>query len=236
MLNIAICDDEKLILDEMNQIVTAFLNDKGYDSQIMLFENGEGILERAEEIDIVFMDIEMIRVDGLELGKEIKERNPRCKVIMATAMAERYKEAFRIQAHRFVTKPFDKSDVEEALISAIEAISLSGYIEVYYQRNKYNILQEDIQYIEAYGSYTEIELDGKRFRKETSLMELENTMSDILFVRVDRKYIVNLRYIKNYSSDKFMIGEKKFSISRRNRKEFERKYIEFDLKYRRRYR
>ena len=67
-------------------------------------------------------------------------------------------------------------------------------------------------------------------------MELENILSDILFVRVDRKYIVNLRYVKSYINDKFIIGKKTFSISRRNRKEFERKYIEFDLKYRRDYR
>lgn len=236
MLRIAICDDEKIIIDELYEMITEILRNNKYDNQITIFQNGEGILEKAEELDVVFMDIEMPDKDGLQLGQEIKERNPNCKIIMATGMLERFKEAFHIKAHRFVTKPFDINEIEEALISAIAEGNSHSYIEVYYQRNQYNILQEEIQYLEAYSGYTEFETAGKRFRKEISLVELENMLSDILFVRVDRKYIVNLRYVQSYMNDKFVIGETTFSISRRNRKDFERKYIEFDLKYRRDYR
>ena len=236
MLKIAICDDEKIIIDELYEMINEILQNYKYYNQIMIFQNGEGLLEEAENLDIVFMDIEMPDKDGLQLGQQLKERNPKCKIIMATGMVERFKEAFHIRAHRFVTKPFDKEEVEEALISAIDECNIGSSIEVYCQRNRYNILQEDIQYVEAYNGYTEFEVDGNRFRKEISLAELENILSDILFVRVDRKYIVNLRYVQAYSSDTFMIGDKHFVISRRNRKNFEHKYIEFDLKHRRNYR
>lgn len=236
MLRIAICDDEKIIIDELSAMISKILKKNGYEAELTIFLNGEGILEKAEKFDVVFMDIEMPDKDGLQLGQELKERNSQCKIIMATGMVERFKEAFHIRAHRFVTKPFDKEEVEEALISAIGEENRNNYIEAYYQRNQYNILQEEIQYLEAYSGYTEFEVDGKRFRKEISLVKLENMLSDILFVRVDRKYIVNLRYVQSYMNDKFVIGEKTFSISRRNRKDFERKYIEFDLKYRRDYR
>ena len=236
MLRIAICDDEKIIIDELSAMISKILKKNGYEAELTIFLNGEGILEKAEKFDVVFMDIEMPDKDGLQLGQELKERNSQCKIIMATGMVERFKEAFHIRAHRFVTKPFDKEEVEEALISAIGEEDRNNYIEAYYQRNQYNILQEEIQYLEAYSGYTEFEVDGKRFRKEISLVKLENMLSDILFVRVDRKYIVNLRYVQSYMNDKFVIGEKTFSISRRNRKDFERKYIEFDLKYRRDYR
>ena len=235
MLKIAICDDEKKIIDELYEMINEILQNYKYDNKIIIFQNGEDVIEEAENLDIVFMDIEMPETDGLKLGRELKERNPKCKIIMSTGMVERFKEAFYIGAHRFVTKPFDKEEVEEALISAIDDCNIGSSIEVYCQRNRYNILQEDIQFVEAYNGYTEFEVDGNRFRKEISLAELENILSDILFVRVDRKYIVNLRYVQAYSSDTFMIGDKAFSISRRNRKDFERKYIEFDLRYRRRY-
>ena len=120
MLRIAICDDEKIIIDELYEMITEILRNNKYDNQITIFQNGEGILEKAEELDVVFMDIEMPDKDGLQLGQEIKERNPNCKIIMATGMLERFKEAFHIKAHRFVTKPFDKEEVEEALFTAIE--------------------------------------------------------------------------------------------------------------------
>lgn len=236
MLRIAICDDEKIIIDELTEIIKAILQNYKYDNKIIIFQNGEDVIEEAENLDIVFMDIEMPETDGLKLGRELKERNPKCKIIMSTGMVERFKEAFYIGAHRFVTKPFDKEEVEEALISAIEESDIAGKVEVYYQRNQYHILQQEIQYVEAYNGYTEFEADGKRFRKEISLLDVENMLNKLLFVRIDRRYIVNLQYVKDYENDKFVIGEKKFSVSRRNRKEFERRYIEFDLKYGRRYR
>lgn len=235
MLKIAICDDERVIIDELYKMLNGLLQSSQYANEIMIFPNGEGVLEEAEKLNIVFMDIDMPEKDGLQLSQELKAKNPKCMIIMATGMVERYKEAFYIKAHRFVTKPFDKEEVEEALFTAIEEENNRNFIEVYYQRNQYNIPQEEIQYLEAYSGYTELEIAGKRFRKDNSLLEIENILSDILFVRVDRKYIVNLRYVQTYSNDKFIIGDKRFSISRRNRKKFEHKYVEFDLKHRRNY-
>lgn len=235
MIKIAICDDERVIIDELYKMLNGLLQSSQYANEIMIFPNGEGVLEEAEKLNIVFMDIDMPEKDGLQLSQELKAKNPKCMIIMATGMVERYKEAFYIKAHRFVTKPFDKEEVEEALFTAIEEENNCNFIEVYYQRNQYNILQEEIQYLEAYSGYTELEIAGKRFRKDNSLLEIENILSDILFVRVDRKYIVNLRYVQTYSNDKFIIGDKRFSISRRNRKKFEHKYVEFDLKHRRNY-
>lgn len=234
MLRIAICDDEKVIIEQLHKIITEILQKNKCDSQITIFLNGEGILEKAEELDVVFMDIEMPDKDGLQLGQELKERNPKCKIIMATGIMERFKEAFYIKAHRFITKPFDKEEIEEALLSVIEECKEESSIKVYYQRNAHNILQKDIQYIEAYGGYYEFEVEGTRFRKVISLSELESILDSNLFVRIDRRYIVNMQHIEQYKEERFMIGKKQFSISRRRQKDFERKYIEFDLYHRRR--
>lgn len=237
MFRIAICDDENVIIEELRQMVTEILKDSpNEDSRIEVFQNGEGVLDSAENIDIVFMDIEMPGCDGLQLGKRIKEINPKCKVIMATGMVERMKEAFYIHAHRFVTKPFVKEEIEEALLTAIEECKEGSYIEVQHQRNTYSIPQQDIQYLEAFSGEVEFEVNGgQRFRKKVSLVELEDVLDDALFARPERKYIVNLLYVKSYANDRFMIEDREFSISRRNKKEFERKYIEFDLKHRRKY-
>lgn len=71
-------------------------DEKGISSEIVAFTNGNGLLEHIEEIQVAFLDIEMPQMDGIELGKKIKEHNPRCKVIMATGMVERFKEAFHL--------------------------------------------------------------------------------------------------------------------------------------------
>lgn len=232
MFCIGICDDDSIILRELQQMIARIRDEWKYQWKVCTFETVEAILEQAEELNVAFLDIEMPKMDGIELGKKITERNPGCKIIMATAMVERFKDAFRIQALRFVTKPFEKREVEEALRAAMESSYVSRFIELYYQRNKYKVRQEDIRYVEAYNGYTEFAIGGQRFRKESSLTELEEMLDEKLFVRIERRYIVNLRWIGMCKGDSIQIEDKKFVISRRRRKEFEQRYIEYDLKYR----
>lgn len=207
--------------------------EEGISSEIREFTDGNEMLEQIDEIRVAFLDIEMPLMDGIELGKKIKERNPKCKVIMATGMVERFKEAFQIQALRFVTKPFRKEEVKEALEAAVEGIFFSKNIEVYAERNRYEVPEEEILFIRAYNGYSEVCVGEKSFRRECSLKELEGILNERLFSRINRDIIVNLSFIEDYDEERVVVGMNEFCISRRRNKEFERKYMEFDLKYRR---
>lgn len=232
MFYIGVCDDEPLILLELQKIITDICSDSGYECEVRVFETGEAILNQIEELNLAFLDIEMPGLDGIELGRRISQRNPKCKIIMATGKVERFKEAFHIKALRFVTKPFDRWEVEEALTAAMERHYVSCPIELFYQRNKYEVPQEEIQYIQTYGSSAEFLVGERWLRKEISLSDLEKVLDERLFVRLSRQYIVNLRWIHSYEGNSVYIADKRFTISRRKHKEFEQKYIEYDLKYR----
>ena len=230
---VGICDDQPNILCELKEMITEICMEKGFHPVLYTFVDGNLMLEQSETIQIAFLDIEMPQIDGIELGKRIKERNPRCRVIMATGMVERFKEAFQIQALRFVTKPFMKNEVEEALEAAIEGIFFTKKIEVYAERNRFEIPEEEIIYIKAYNGYSEFCVGEKCFRRDCSLRELEEILNERIFARINRDVIANLSFVKHYSEDRVVVGVKEFRISRRRKKEFERRYIEFDLKYRR---
>lgn len=228
---IGICDDQPIVLHELEQIITESLKQWNCQWELRSFLSGQNMLEQADELTIAFLDIDMPAMDGIELGRRIKEINSECHIIMATGRVERFKEAFMIQAFRFITKPFQVEEIREAL-SAIQENEVSDYaIELYYQRNKVAIPQKDIQYIEAYDGYAELLVGFQRFRKDCSLDELEQELDARFFVRISRKNIVNLRWVKAYKKDKIQIREEYFTISRRRRKEFEAKYIEYDLRY-----
>ena len=94
-----------------------------------------------------------------------------------------------------------------------------------------NIIQRQIQYIISYDSYTEYFVDGKKFRQIYSLNQLEAILDARCFCRVHRQYIVNLYWIQTYPHGVIYIGTKQIPVSRRKRKEFEKAYLEFDLKY-----
>lgn len=230
---IGICDDVTIVLQDFQKLLSEICTEMGIDREILTFTDGYEMLEHIDEIQVAFLDIDMPQMDGIELGKRIKERNPKCKVIMATGMEERFKDAFQIQALRFVTKPFRKAEVSEALEAAMEGICFTKSIEVYAGRNKYEIPEEEIVYIRAYNGYSELCVGENRFRRECSLKELEDVVNECLFVRINRDVIINLNFVDTYKEEQLVVANREFCISRRRKKEFERKYVEFDLKYRR---
>lgn len=231
-ITIGICDDQLVILQQLQKILSEICEEKGITPEFFAFSDGNEMLEQIDKIQVAFLDIEMPQMDGIELGKRIKERNPKCKVIMATGMVERFKEAFQIQALRFITKPFDKEEVSEALEAALEGLTFSKKLEVYAERNKYEIREEEIVYIKAYDGYVHVYIGERVYRKNCSLDELEEVLNPRIFVRISRDLILNLRWGQYDGKGKIRVKEELFLCSRRRKKEFEQKFVEFDLNYR----
>ena len=236
MLRVGICDDEPLIIEALQRTILEIADTNGWEISISCFESGRALLEAVDTLEAVFLDIDMPELDGIETGKRIGERNQECKIIMATSRADKFKDAFRIQAFRFVTKPFDENEIEEALQAIFHTQIGMETIELYEKRNSYQIPQKDILYITAYDGYSEFVVSGRNesrlLRKECSLSELEQELSKELFFRVSRQYIVNLGKITEYAKGSIHIQGKKILISRRRKKEFEQAYLEYDLRYR----
>lgn len=231
-IKIGICDDQKIVLQELQKLATEYLRKTGNESEIVVFLDGEKMLARAEEFQIVFLDIEMPKMDGIELGSRIKEKNPECRIIMATGMQERFKEAFKIQAMRFVTKPFRKEEVWEALEATIKNIAPTKWIEAYYLRKEYRVAERDIRYIVAYDSSVEIVTKTKTLRKDCSLESLEKVLDEHRFMRVNRTLIVNFNQIQEVDGGIFMFEGEKLKVSRRKQRDFLDRYMEYDLRYR----
>ena len=230
-LEIGICDDEILAVRQLTRLVQQVGEQKDLICNIDTFTSGEQLLQEVEKMDIVFLDIEMPNLDGITVGNKIRKINKNCKIIIATGRTERFKEAFKFQTFRFITKPFEIEEVREVM-DAYQNLEIGmEIIKFYKNRIPYNIVQKQIQYIISYDSYTEYFVDGKKFRQIYSLNQLEAILDARCFCRVHRQYIVNLYWIQTYQHGVIYIGTKQIPVSRRKRKEFEKSYLEFDLKY-----
>ena len=232
MVKIGICDDEQSILTMLKSLVEECLRELEEEVEIQVFDSGEKLLEEGKDLDALFLDIEMPGMDGIETGKRIQMQNSECKIIMATSRQDRFKEAFKINAFRFVTKPFQKYEVKEALNDVLQARIGMEEIEIYKERVKYIFFQKDILYIVAMDSSVEFILREGVFRKETSLKELETILDDRLFYRINKQCIVNMKHIDEYKSGVVGIDGTKLNVSIRKKKEFEKAYIMYDVNYR----
>lgn len=229
---IGICDDQYSVLEQLRNIISSYLFEKEQDADVILFQNGNEVISSLKKLDILFLDIEMPGIDGIEVGEFLFWQNSQCKIIMATGRLERFKEAFKIDAYRFVSKPFAKKEVENALTDALKATIGLDTIELYENRILYHIPQREICYFNAYDSYIEALTRNQKLRKDTSLGKIEETLDNHIFYRLSRTYLVNLFFVKDYKDGIVLIEECELKMPRLKKKEFEKKLKEFDLKYR----
>ncbi len=228
---IAICDDQEVIALELQEIVREIQEKWHCEWTVKVFLSGKELLQKIRSIDVVLLDIDMPQEDGIQVGEKILQNNSKCRIIMETAITDRYKDAFRIQAYRFVTKPYDRLEIEEAL-NFLRYNLLEEEIEVFQKRTSCVLCMRDISIIRAYNGYTEFIAKGQLFRKDMSLNEVAKKLNQKIFCQINRQYIVNMQHITKYTQEEIWIRDKRFSVSKRRRKEVHQRYVDFDLHYR----
>ncbi len=231
-MHIGICDDEIAALQSLKRMVENYCGVHRLETEIHLFASGVELLAGAEHLDLLFLDIEMPGVDGIEAGKRFRRRNPRCKIAVETCREDRIRDAFYLEAYRFLSKPLKEAEVWEALEGFEESRAGHRRISLWEMRQRVEVRQREIVYVQTYDSYTEYIVGNRLMRSEKSLHDLEKELDPKLFFRVNKKYIVNFSFIEGYEDGTLLIRDTFMTVSRRKKKDFEKKYRDFDLYFR----
>lgn len=230
-IKIGICDDIPAAIGQIEHVINKYMEQSGTELEIHTFLSGKEVLEKIDMIDILFLDIEMPEMDGIEVGREIRRKKSDCRIIMATSKIERFKETYKIGAFRFVSKPFDEEEIIEALSDAMQTMIGLETIELYEKRQVLQVQQRDIYMVESFGSYVEVLVGNHRLRKSCRMAEIEKELNTALFYKIDKKYIINMAHIQMYENGNISIGNEGLKVARRRKKDFEKAYFEFDVLY-----
>ena len=233
---VGICDDELLMCEIIEKKIRTILNNLYGDDdeyfELKTYCSAAELLEDIENTDIVFLDVEMPEMDGLEAGRIIYKKNPECRIIIATSNDKRYGDAFRINAHRYLNKHLQDDDIKEAIVAAINKTVGNSTIVVFRNKIKYNIAQNEIYYIRSYNGYIEIYTANNVFTKNISLEQVEKELDGRLFFRIHRQYIVGFKNISSVFKNAIkLINGEKLTVSRRKLLKFEQAYVEYDLNF-----
>lgn len=105
-MRILICDDNKNILDQLQKYIMEFFKSRKLKSpKICCYHSGEALLSDAGSKDIVFLDIEMPGLNGIYVGKELKEKNKNTIIFIITSYVEYLDDAMRFHVFRYLSKP-----------------------------------------------------------------------------------------------------------------------------------
>lgn len=197
-VRIAICDDERIFRSELVEMLIDYRNQHRLGMDIREFENGKSLLRDDSVFDLVFLDYQMDDIDGLETAKIMRKNNDNCSIVFVTSYPTFIREAFEVDAMRFLDKPVSKLKLFESLDSFIKMQKSKFTISVNVDNEIIRIETDGILYIEADGKYSTIRTKEKFYHSSKTLNEIYNMLPVYCFYRSHRSYVVNLYHIKRY--------------------------------------
>lgn len=166
MMKIAICDDEQHIHDMVEELLLLYSKENQIVIDIVHYLSAKQLLEEKEELDVLLLDIEMPELDGIEAALKLRDWGMEYKIIMLTAREDRYRDAFKIGAFRFVPKPIEELELYRAIDDVREHLVGLEKVTVFRDGISYQIAQRDILYVEADRSASLIFTDQDEYRSE----------------------------------------------------------------------
>ena len=208
MLEIAIYEDNEIDATVLENFVSNYLNQKLIDFHISVFSTGEALLTDFErgKYQLLFLDIYMDTMTGLEVGKAIREIDLQVEFIFCTSSAEYALESYDILALGYLLKPFDPLKMEQLLDRFIQRSSHLSYhtLTVKCQYEDHMIRIDDIVFIKSDDKVLLYHLEnGDTLRCYGKLNELEEQLQFPNFLRCHQRYLINMDYIETVDDDYF---------------------------------
>ena len=208
MTRIAICDDEKKILDEVSEYIASYKENRGNaDIQAFCFDSASSLLSALEDgktFDIFVLDVYIGDEMGTALAKSIRKFGIESPIIFATTSVEHAPESFETGTLRYLIKPINLAKFYEAMDVAFEHAEKLGerLIKLKTENGVESINASRIMYSESHAHYQYIALDGgEQIRVRMTVAELYTLLArNGGFIRVGSAYIINLRNVKNVST------------------------------------
>lgn len=224
MYRIAVCDDDIMICGELETIISNIGIQKRRNIDIDIFFTGEALcekLEGGEQYDIVILDIELSCVNGIEVGKFIREDlNDYKTVIIYISGKDQYAmQLFKTRPYDFWIKPIQENEISHELGRMIDRIDdKMEYLEYRAGKKLCRVRMNEILYIQSDMRKIKIMTikEEKIFYGNLSLLAKELPE---YFIRIHKSYIINDTYAAEYTYDSVkMLNGETITISKPYRK------------------
>ena len=230
-MRIAICDDEKNIRELIaNKVVKQYP-----DAEIIFFQSGEELLLVDESIDILFLDIQMSGIDGMETARELRKKDKRVILVFVTAVEEYVFQAFDVGAFNYIVKPIDDGKFSDVLHRAVDEWSSQNinekepevrYVLINNSGVHTKVILDEIVYAEVFNRKVVIhKLDGE-IEYYGKMSDLESLAGESFF-RPHRAYLINFKYVEKYDATTIYLERGTVLMAKQNYPQFVKKYMKY---------
>lgn len=229
---IAICDDLKTERVNLARMVQSYARREGLSIHLRLFSSGESLLaalQEPEPIHLLFLDIYMPGLSGVETARRIRAAGNNLSIIFATTSQDHGLESFEVRASDYLVKPFQEEDVSTCLEWFFSHIPeplrlLSVYSEGEWQKFPLS----SIRYVDVFGHQSRIHTPRGTVVTRRGLDDLEATIDSPDFLRCHRSFLVNLNHVEGIEGNDFrMLDQTLVPISSSNISRIRSQFIDW---------
>lgn len=199
MLHIAICDDEQSFVCHLEELLHRYAGESGEEIKITKYYDGSELTDNYDmTIDLIFLDIQMNRMNGLKAAERIRQIDTRVSIIFLTTLTQYGLEGYQYQAVNYIMKPMKYVRLKAEMDKWRKRYSREGEpsIVVVNDTGKYKILLKELSHIETFNRNLMIHTKQQNIICYKSMKEMEQELKDKGFIRCHTSYIVNLYYVK----------------------------------------
>ena len=227
-MNIAVVDDEEIIRQQIHD----FIKKQKPDFNISDFATGEELLAAGSDFDIIFLDIQLEGMSGIEAARNLRRRKVDAVLVFITGIKEYVFEAFDVSAFHYLLKPIEEKKFVEVLGRAAEEAGKrkrqkEQQIFIRTKNQGYTLNLSSILYIESRGKKVENHTTDMDDIIETyvTMDELEGQLGGG-FYRCHRGYLVNMAHIVRYDNDSIFLSDGgNVYLTRKKHNEFVKAYM-----------
>jgi len=232
VIKIAICDDDKIIRDELTTITRDYFTKSNRTILCKEFESGERLLKAKIKFDIIFLDIEMPVLNGIETAKKLRNWDVNSKIIYVTNHNNYQGVAYKVRAFDYISKPIVEKAIYHVLSDAIHYIDNRYVPAEFLFKTKQDIVKvevDDIYYFEyAVRKVTMVTAKGTYISSSYSLKEIYEKTYRHNFASPHKSYIVNMLHIKRIKGfHVFVDNDICIPLAQKRAVDFKRKYNDF---------
>lgn len=227
---VCIVEDNQSASEQLRTFLFEYGKSKGCEFSVSDFADPLNFLESFRgNYDIVFMDIELPYLDGMEAVRRIRETDRRVIVIFVTNMAQYAVKGYEVDALDFIVKPVKYSGFAMKLDRAVDRLRMTQDRDIWITEgnNKRRLRISEIKYVEVAHHKVIYHTTGGVYTAYDQLKNVCQSLDGSPFALCNRCFLVNLQYVTAIHEFSVTVGGEELQISRNKKKSFLESLNEF---------
>lgn len=229
MYRIAVCDNEEEVVNKISEILYQAAPKYNADIHVFTYTNGKAVIDSGIRFNLIFMDIKLSEINGINLARRIRKRDPKVQIVYVTKYLNYLREAYRIHAFDYIQKPFKAEDINRVLEDYLRFTRFvnKDVLKIRDINGRELILSTDeIMYISCGSKKREVIIitQNRDFICRGVINEIYSELNNFDFFMPHRSHIINLSQVKSYIKNEtiFMLNEDEIPLSKGRSNEFEK--------------